>query len=368
MCCWTNWPATFIEVTYYKDLDYDGVDDGMDARYHMDDKGNIIGKREWPDDLRVEMTYKDADGKIQKLTLVEGTKGNGDENYGSVKISGGSLDDPTNVSLTFFDVKDDPAADPGVLFGKTGSTAAGPTDATTASVTIGNHFASGSGSIQASLDMLWRVGTTNDNTGEIENVKGYEFYRNQLNVLAKSFATVMNTINQKGGGGDLLATKDGADFNASNITINPAWSSGTVHVATTPSGVGGNQNETILNLLEAMNTTFSKGKTSIQGANPNNPIEFNDLNLEGNSFADFMNHVSAILANDSYSNTQAFKTQMTVLNGIQDSRDSVSGVSLDEEASNMMVYMSAYNAASRLMTTLDEALDKLINGTGMVGR
>ena len=34
----------------------------------------------------------------------------------------------------------------------------------------------------------------------------------------------------------------------------------------------------------------------------------------------------------------------------------------------MMMYMSAYNAASRLMTTLDQALDVLINNTGVVGR
>ncbi len=34
----------------------------------------------------------------------------------------------------------------------------------------------------------------------------------------------------------------------------------------------------------------------------------------------------------------------------------------------MMMYMSAYNAASRLMTTLDQALDVLINSTGVVGR
>ena len=59
---------------------------------------------------------------------------------------------------------------------------------------------------------------------------------------------------------------------------------------------------------------------------------------------------------------------MTVLNGIHNSRDSVSGVSLDEEASNMMAYMSAYSAASRPMTTFDQALDILINNTGVVGR
>ena len=90
--------------------------------------------------------------------------------------------------------------------------------------------------------------------------------------------------------------------------------------------------------------------------------------LGDKSFADYINNVSTILANDSSSNTISLKTNVTVLNSIQDSRDSVSGVSLDEEASNMMSYISAYNAASRLMTALDEALNTLISGTGLVGR
>ena len=43
-------------------------------------------------------------------------------------------------------------------------------------------------------------------------------------------------------------------------------------------------------------------------------------------------------------------------------------MSMDEEATNMMTYVSAYNAASRLMTALDEVLNTLISNTGMVGR
>ena len=95
---------------------------------------------------------------------------------------------------------------------------------------------------------------------------------------------------------------------------------------------------------------------------------FANIDLNGNSFGDFMNYTSTILANDTYSNQFSLKNNVVVLNGIQDSRDSISGVSLDEEAANMMVYMSAYNAASRLMTTMDEALNILINNTGLVGR
>ena len=49
-------------------------------------------------------------------------------------------------------------------------------------------------------------------------------------------------------------------------------------------------------------------------------------------------------------------------------RQSLSGVSLDEEATNMVRYQRAYEAAARMMTANDEMLDKLINSTGLVGR
>ncbi|MNW68217.1 Flagellar hook-associated protein 1 [compost metagenome] len=49
-------------------------------------------------------------------------------------------------------------------------------------------------------------------------------------------------------------------------------------------------------------------------------------------------------------------------------RQSVSGVSLDEEMGNMIKFQHAYSASARFMTTFDQLLDKLINSTGMVGR
>ena len=60
--------------------------------------------------------------------------------------------------------------------------------------------------------------------------------------------------------------------------------------------------------------------------------------------------------------------QITVLNQTANSRDGISGVQLDEEGMNLLHYNKSYSAAARLMTTLDEMLDKLINGTGVVGR
>ena len=52
---------------------------------------------------------------------------------------------------------------------------------------------------------------------------------------------------------------------------------------------------------------------------------------------------------------------------LQDRRDEVSGVVVDEEVANVMLYNKSLSAASRLMTALDEALDVLINRTGRVG-
>ena len=48
-------------------------------------------------------------------------------------------------------------------------------------------------------------------------------------------------------------------------------------------------------------------------------------------------------------------------------RSEIMDVSMDEEGVNMMNYQKWYNAISRMITTMDEALEKLINGTGVVG-
>ncbi|MDR9749537.1 flagellar hook-associated protein FlgK [Paenibacillus taichungensis] len=57
-----------------------------------------------------------------------------------------------------------------------------------------------------------------------------------------------------------------------------------------------------------------------------------------------------------------------LLQQVDSRRQSVSGVSLDEEMSDMIKFQHAYNASARFMTTFDEMLDKLINSTGVVGR
>jgi flagellar hook-associated protein 1 FlgK len=53
---------------------------------------------------------------------------------------------------------------------------------------------------------------------------------------------------------------------------------------------------------------------------------------------------------------------------IDNNRTSISGVSLDEEMTNMIKYQHSYDASARMITTLDEMLETLINRMGVVGR
>jgi flagellar hook-associated protein 1 FlgK len=59
---------------------------------------------------------------------------------------------------------------------------------------------------------------------------------------------------------------------------------------------------------------------------------------------------------------QMNKTQKTILANLELKKESVSGVSLDEEISNMMKFQHAYNASARMINVVDEMLDTIING------
>ena len=325
-----------VETRYYKDDAHSG-----NNAYDYDANGAVIGKKDWPDDLEVSMNYIDAQGKSQKLILVNGSDlgANGlTKNYGQLSVLKGdhqtaaSVSDPANISIKFEKAPsykgNGPAATNDVYAELNGIRFEG-------------------GSLQASLDMLQKTGTGKVINGStaVDDVRGYQYYSEKLDQLASTFAKSMNDINNNGKNPkdqNLLSnsTDDSTtDITAGNIGISKGWTSGTIHISTD----GTNRTDTILDMIAAMKDTKK---------------------LNGKTFADYMNNLSTQLASDSSSNQTALKTGTTVLNSIQDSRESLSGVSLDEEATNMMAYVSAYNAASRLMTALDEVLNTLISNTG----
>ncbi len=66
--------------------------------------------------------------------------------------------------------------------------------------------------------------------------------------------------------------------------------------------------------------------------------------------------------------TNATNDRKLVAGSLDKQRESVGGVSLDEEAAKLVQTQRAYEAAARMLTTVDQMLDKIINGMGLVGR
>jgi flagellar hook-associated protein 1 FlgK len=62
-----------------------------------------------------------------------------------------------------------------------------------------------------------------------------------------------------------------------------------------------------------------------------------------------------------------FKDLGTIVRSLSDQREAVNGVNLDEEATNLMQSQKAYNAAARVLTAIDDMIDRIINNTGRVG-
>ena len=164
----------------------------------------------------------------------------------------------------------------------------------------------------------------------------------------------------------LFETSDGsADFTAGNIKIATGWANGTYGITAsnnyvvTDKETGSTANENILMMVKLLEKDITFAAENTAG---------NDITYYKGSFHDCFANIEATLGIDYKSANTMLANQISVLNETANSRDAVSGVQLDEEGMDLLHYNQSYSAAARFLTTLDEALDKLINGTGVVGR
>jgi flagellar hook-associated protein 1 len=75
----------------------------------------------------------------------------------------------------------------------------------------------------------------------------------------------------------------------------------------------------------------------------------------------------AKVGSDSREATRQEANAQVLTDSVENRRQSVQGVSMDEEMSNLVRFQRSYQASARAMSTLDEMLDVLINRTGRVG-
>ena len=174
-------------------------------------------------------------------------------------------------------------------------------------------------------------------------------------------------------GGNLFSNNgdtnsDDPPITAGNISISLDWASGPMVVnsfvcPTGSSEPASSDSDNIINNLTSLfyrKLEFRPNTVPYEGMG-----EVREDAMFVGTLEDMWINMGNVLGNDmsiaSKELDNAYDSQVS----IDTSRDSVSAVDFNDEAMNLMMYAKAYNAACRMMTTLDSVLDKLINNTGM---
>lgn len=123
------------------------------------------------------------------------------------------------------------------------------------------------------------------------------------------------------------------------------------HIAAASGTDGVENNENVLKLIELREDNMFFDDTTPQGT-PD----------------DFLKAIISNLAVDSQQSNRMTQNQNAIIANIEKKRESISGVSLDEEMANMVKFQHSYNASARVITTIDEIYDVTINRLGLVGR
>lgn len=102
---------------------------------------------------------------------------------------------------------------------------------------------------------------------------------------------------------------------------------------------------------------FTIGGTSFDTNGMNLTNNINGTKVESH-FQDIIDKLGV----QSQQSQRMVKNQTELLSSLETNKLSVSGVSLDEEMSNLIQYQHAYNANAKMIATLDEMLDVIVNG------
>jgi flagellar hook-associated protein 1 len=201
----------------------------------------------------------------------------------------------------------------------------------------GLHTATGSDGMQHILDRNGADITSSVTTGDLggtlqtrdQTIPGL---LSQLDTLANQFGTAFNAAQAKGfdqngvAGGNFFNLPATVAGSAGAITLaltNPA------QVAASSDGSGGS-NGNLANLAAIQTAALPSG------ASP------------GDSYADLVYQVGSLTSN---ANAESTATAASLLQ-LNDQLSSVSGVSIDEEATNLITFQTAYQAAARVVSTI----------------
>ncbi len=184
--------------------------------------------------------------------------------------------------------------------------------------------------------------------GETDSINYINSKINDLDNFASALANRVNTIHHTGedlngvGGGDFFVANNGGPITAANISVAPNIKNNPSQIAAAAVGVGKGDGSVARQLANLLTDTSSQVGT-VTGS-------FSSI------YAGFVADAGAAIktAQDNLTTQQAILTQTT------EQRNAVSGVSIDEEAVNLLRYQRAFEAAARFLKVSDEITKTII--------
>ncbi|MCL2099531.1 MAG: flagellar hook-associated protein FlgK [Oscillospiraceae bacterium] len=219
------------------------------------------------------------------------------------------------------------------------------------SSTEGDPIITHTGQIFGYYEMLNGIGDVEASGDELDfATKGVPFFKNIIDSFTFMISEVFNELNEYD---DLFVSNDGDPINAFNITISQEWQDDAMYIIRTIDGgdtPGASRNDNILRMIDALRR------------------EDTDFGNFTGSFQQYIGMLNTEIAIEiDYNNKRLLMSDILLLS-IDSMRESIKGVSEDEEAMNLARYQKSYNAAARYMTVLDEMLEQIVMRMGIAGR
>ncbi|CDI49861.1 flagellar hook-associated protein FlgK [Clostridium tetani] len=227
----------------------------------------------------------------------------------------------------------------------------------------------------------------NPNTG---NLNGYMTVQDdidvqieQLDKLARSLAYTVNAVHSQSNvysDKDLFfVNKDGGDeheITAGNIAVKKEILENVMNIKVgkgdNPGEIDGKRALAIANLMDKLmaiqNLDLTKSRKDAldelgTGWGPDEAgVDTITANTNGMTCGGYFKDVVDKLGVQSQEAKRMVKNQYIVLSNFQQSREQASGVSIDEETTNLIQFQHAYQANAKIISTVDELLDVVING------
>jgi len=168
-------------------------------------------------------------------------------------------------------------------------------------------------------------------------------YLSRLDALAGGIIAEVNALHQGGYG---LDGSTGNDFfagtSAFDIEVDPGIVNDSTTIAAAANAVGiPGDNANAIAIAELQHQLTLNGNTT--------------------TFDGYYNALVSGVGNETQKASTYFDHQTAAVTQIDEFRESISGVSVDEEMINLIKFQHAYDAAAKLITTVDELLGTLMN-------